>query len=188
MPLQLAPRAYFDRTDPRGSKTDLFSIFLGPGVRGHPFFRKITVLTSFNPNFDILAISGVAFVCKMPKMTLTFFSRGTSIPPTGPIMRRRWAFLNEHIPVYQSPAFFQIFRRPQKNPGNGLPKLSHPFFFFAIYGSWPNSRPPPHRYATGDPYLGGPHSNSVKKIVFFETLWDAAVQKTLLASMNESVR
>ena len=58
----------------------------------------------------------------------------------------------------------------------------------AIYGSWPDSRPPPSRSGTGDACLGGLYSTSSPKVVFFRTLAHAGGEKNVIGEHDWASR
>ena len=97
VPTQVELRAYFGQRDPMGPENNLFAAFWRPGMDTEPIFSKMTDFAHFYQIWSNLAPTRGKFVCKMPKMTPTFFSRATSRPHRGPPKRRRWAFLIDHI-------------------------------------------------------------------------------------------
>ena len=82
----------------------------------------------------------------------------------------------------QIPHLFQIFLTTPKKSWTQVTKKSDPFFFFAIYGSWPDLRPP-HRSPVGDSKLGGLYSTSARKVVVFWILAQRICKKTASMSM-----
>ena len=96
-PTQVELRAYFGQRDPIGPENCLLGAFLRPRVGTEPISTKMTDFANFYQIWGNLAPTRVKFVCKMPKMTPTFFSRATSRPRRGQSRRRRWAFLIERI-------------------------------------------------------------------------------------------
>ena len=84
-----------------------------------------------------------AFPLKTPQITCFFNSGLQSRTHRGPTSSSSGAFLNEHISVYKSPTFSEIFWQPIKIPGHRLPKIAPLLIFCHIYGAWPDSRHPP---------------------------------------------